>query len=899
MYKPYYFQEEAIFSIFDYFSSGKQGNPVICCPTGCHAKGTEILMYDGSIKKVEDIIIGDLLMGPDSKSRRVLNLARGRQEMRKIIPTKGKSFVVNLDHKIFSKVMCQSNSRTSESFKERNEVITIREYENGTKWYKHIRKLQRTNVNFKERNTKLEFWPWFLGICLGDGSLSHSFGITTADKEIVERITAYAYKAECQIRIADKGDNKAKTYFITDKVSNCVNPNRFVGALTRLGLWGTNSSNKFIPDDYKLGSKDTRLGILAGLLDSDGHLDNCGVFDYISKSKQLAEDVVFIARSLGLAAYLKECEKTCTNNGVKGNYFRVCISGDLSKIPCVIPKKQASIRLQKKSVLVTGFKVEVLPEDDFYGFTLTDDRLYLTSDFIIHHNTGKSLIIAEFIKRVLHSWPTQRVMMLTHVSELIKQNSEKLLTQWPTAPLGIYSAGLNSRESIMPIVFGGIQSVAKTIKKSLSNGNNKPAHLKHFGWRDLVLVDEAHLLSPKEDTMYQYVLGELLKINPYLKVIGFTATPYRLKQGMITDDGLFTDVCYDITGIDAFNRLIAEGYISPLIPKRTDITIDVSNIGITGGDFNKKQLEAAVDKDEVTYAAVKEMVEQGFDRRSWLIFASSVSNSEHIAAMLQSFGIHAAATHSKLSDEDNNKRISDFKNGSLRALVNNNKLTTGFDCPQIDMIGMLRPTCSPGLWVQMLGRGTRPCENKSNCLVLDFAGNTKRLGPINDPVKPRKKGKGTPGDAPIRICDSCGVYNHASARFCINCGKEFLFETKLFKHAGTDQLLRSDAPIVEYFDVQKVIYNLHEKKNAEGTLLSPPMIKVSYFCGFQMYNKYVCLEHPGVTGKQARDWWRQHHHEEPPPTTHEALQRVNELRIPKRIRVWVNRKWPEILNMEY
>lgn len=512
---------------------------------------------------------------------------------------------------------------------------------------------------------------------------------------------------------------------------------------------------------------------------------------------------------------------------------------------------------------------------------------------------GKSIVIANFIRRVFENWPNQRIMMLTHVKELIEQNAEKLMSVWPTAPLGIYSAGLKSRDMILPVVFGGVQSVSKAIKKSIETDDGTPEHLKHFGWRDLVIIDECHLLGPNEDTMYQFVINELLKINPHLKVIGLTATPYRLKQGMITDEGgLFTDICYDITGIEAFNRLIAEGYLSPLIPKQTNVEIDTSNVGMNRGDFNNKQLNDAA--DEITYEAVKEMVEQGYDRKSWLVFASGVENAEHVASMLQSFGIPAAASHSKLKAKENDARIKAFKSGELRALVNNNKLTTGFDHPPIDLIAMLRPTMSPGLWVQMLGRGTRPSPDtqKENCLVLDFAGNTRRLGPINDPVKPKKPGKGG-GDAPVRICEVCGVYNHASARECMSCGNEFSFETKIFSTAGTDELLRSNTPIVEYFNVQKCIYNLHEKKNADGILTSPPSIKVSYFCGFQMFNEWVCLEHNGLPAKRARDWWRQRHFEEPPVTTYEALQKVSQLRVPTRIRVWTNKKYPEILSVEW
>ena len=500
--------------------------------------------------------------------------------------------------------------------------------------------------------------------------------------------------------------------------------------------------------------------------------------------------------------------------------------------------------------------------------------------------TGKSIVIAKFLYDVFANWPYQRVMMLTHVKELIEQNAKELLNFWPTAPLGIYSDGLKQRDIMLPIIFGGIASVK--------------SQTQIFGHRDLVVIDECHLLSPKEDSMYQKVIKELSAINPYLKVIGLTATTYRLRQGKLTDEGLFTDICYDMTGVAAFNRLIAEGYMSPLIPKPTRTKIDTSNLSIQGDDYNKTQVERIVDTDEITYAAVKEMVEEGFDRKAWLVFSAGIANAEHIAAMLQSFGISAAATHSKLSTDENNRRINSFRQGELRALVNNNKLTTGFNHPPIDLIGMLRPTISPGLHVQMAGRGTRPSPEtgKTNCKYLDFAGNVRRLGPINDPVMPNKAGKGT-GDVPIKICEFCGVYNHISARICCSCGKPFQFENKLFRTARTEEIIKSDQPVLELFNVDRVIYNLHEKKNSQNILISPPTIKVSYFCRSQMFNEWICLEHPGWPGKHARDWWRQRAGTEPPATTYEALQKCGQLRKPARIRVHTNKQYPEIVGYEY
>ena len=496
--------------------------------------------------------------------------------------------------------------------------------------------------------------------------------------------------------------------------------------------------------------------------------------------------------------------------------------------------------------------------------------------------TGKSVVIAKFLKKAFSRWPSMRVMMLTHVKELIEQNGKKLLSVWPTAPMGVYSAGLNERSNALPIVFGGIQSVAPAIIRGVD-----------FGYRDLVIIDECHLLSQKDTGQYQVALTELKRINPQLKVIGFSATPYRLKQGLLTEGGFFTDICYDITGYEAFNKLIAEGYMSPLISKRTSMKIDFSGVDIVGGEFNSKQVEEILDDDKVIYDAVKETVEYGYDRRAWLAFTSGTESAENIAQAFSSFGISACAVHSKIKSGENTKRLNDFKAGKYQALVSMNKLTTGFDHPPIDLIADYQPTTSTAKHVQKNGRGTRPSPDtyKTNCLSLDFAGNTKRLGPINDPALPGKPGKGG-GDAPIRIC-TCGCYNAAAARFCVNCGQEFKFETKLYQTAGTDEILRGDMAVVESFRVSKVFYAIHRKESM------PPSMKVSYACGSKMFSEWVCFEHGGLPGRRARDWWSQRCEYSPPPSTEEAVRYAPNLRRPARIRVHVNKKYPEILSCEY
>lgn len=495
--------------------------------------------------------------------------------------------------------------------------------------------------------------------------------------------------------------------------------------------------------------------------------------------------------------------------------------------------------------------------------------------------TGKGVVIASFIKNVCLRYPGTRILALTHVKELIEQNSDKLRDMWPQAPYGIYSAGLRKKQVSEAIIFGGVASVVRNIEQ--------------FGMFHLGIVDEAHLMSGKDDSMYGEIISKLTALNPKFRVVGFTATPYRTGMGMLTENGLFTDIAIDYTNMKAFNRLIDEGYMATLIPKRTNASFDVSKVSIQNGDFNQKELEDAIDHQDTNYLACKETVEWGSDRNCWLVFAAGVSHSEHVAEMLRNFGVTAKAVHSKLKPHERDTYIQQYKTGKLRCLVNNNVLTTGFDHPPIDLIAMMRPTMSTGLWVQMLGRGTRPSPDtaKENCLCLDFAQNTPRLGPINDPVLPRRKGSSTGGVAPIRICDQCGTYNHASATRCYVCGEEFPHQIHIQASAGTDELVRRDEPRIEQFRVDRVLYNKFHSNSYN-------ILRVNYVCGIRSFSEVVCLEHPGRAGGMAVQWWKKRMGSDvAPPTVDEALLWVSRLAVPNTVWVDVNKKYPQIIKVEF
>ena len=360
-------------------------------PAGCHAKGTQVIMFDGSFKNVEDLQVGDLLMGPDSNPRKVLELVRGSEEMFEITPTKGDSFVINKNHILHLTPTC-----TNEAIKFPINVNLGTFIEKSTIPLQERFKLTRTNgIHFPSTKT-LSLPPYILGLWLGDGN-SRDPGLTNIDPEVIDIWTAFAKEKKLRVR-----KNKM-CYTITSGFGGKkTGKNEVLNLLQQLNV----INNKHVPFEYLTSSIKERLELIAGLLDTDGSLSNKH-YDFINKNEQIADSMVFLCRSVGLAAYKTVCEKGCWVQGgkhfKKGIYYRISISGELDKIPCKISRKKSQPRKQIKHVVRTGFKYKSVGVGDYYGFILNGDHLYLTSDFFIHHNSGKSCnlqqILAGVIKR--------------------------------------------------------------------------------------------------------------------------------------------------------------------------------------------------------------------------------------------------------------------------------------------------------------------------------------------------------------------------------------------------------------------------------------------------------------------------------------------------------------------
>ena len=450
---------------------------------------------------------------------------------------------------------------------------------------------------------------------------------------------------------------------------------------------------------------------------------------------------------------------------------------------------------------------------------------------VLPTGAGKSIIVAALVQEALQSWPETRVLMLTHQKELIEQNHEKMLEVWYDAPVGIFSASVGRKELSEPITFAGIQSIHK--------------HPEKLGHVDLILIDECHLLNNKETGTYRTFIAALEAINPQVRVVGLTATPYRLGQGYLTegDDALFTDII-DPTSIE---QLVHDGYLAPLRSKHTESMIDVTGVHKLGGEYKANELEQAAIKS--TLGIIQETANRASHCKSILVFASGVKHAYELADGFELItGMTAACITGATPKAERERTIELFKRGEIRVLTNANVLTTGFNHPDLDCIVLARPTMSAGLYVQMAGRGMRLKSHTDHCLVLDFAGCVAQHGPITLVVPPSKKG-GKAGDAPIKTCpnEDCLELVHISVMVCPACGYEWPKpEPKKAKLHDDDimGIAPLEMPVSDWFWT--------EHKSAQSGKM---MLKVKYYSkdlNKAPVTEYLPVTHDGFAGDKAR-----------------------------------------------
>lgn len=491
--------------------------------------------------------------------------------------------------------------------------------------------------------------------------------------------------------------------------------------------------------------------------------------------------------------------------------------------------------------------------------------------------SGKSVILAEFIRRACTQYPDTHILVVTHVKELVEQDAKAIKRVWPHAPVGIYSAGLAKRQ-LKPVTVASIQSIY-----------NKPAFHGRF---DLIIVDEAHLIPHKSTGMYRKLLDACMENNQDTKLIGLTATPYRLDSGVLHegDGALFDGISYEANVAD----LIQQGYLCPLTSKHgADVNLD--GVKITGGEFNAGQLGERMSAMELVEHHADLIVERCAERNSWLIFCVTVEHAAQICAALKRRGVASEYVSGDMPNGERDAKINALKSGEIRALVNCSILTTGFDHPPLDAVVMLRPTMSPALYVQMVGRGLRLHESKTNCLVLDFGGNVRRHGFIDKVEPPRKGKKGASKEAPVKTCPACGTIASIMTRTC-ECGHVFEIaerESETKHHVGA--ILSTEVPPVE-MRVQRVTYNKHVGKSGM------PTMRVDYYVGLKRVSEYICLEHQGFARTKAVAWWQIRTPQDDdvaPATIDHALTMTSRLITPQSIVVSFATKYPEIRSFKF
>ena len=502
---------------------------------------------------------------------------------------------------------------------------------------------------------------------------------------------------------------------------------------------------------------------------------------------------------------------------------------------------------------------------------------------VLPTGAGKSLLIALLIRQALEFGG--RVVVLAHRKELLQQNADEIRGLIPGVDVGIYSAGLKKKEIHNAVVVAGIQSVYRKAED--------------LGRRHLILVDEAHLISDLEESMYGQFLAAM-KANEGLRIVGLTATPFRTGAGPICGpDRIFQRVVFEAKTA----QLIAEGFLCPITNKVAEAEVNTDKVGLRGGEFVESEMQAAFDVDEKVQAACAEILDKTQERHSILVFASGIHHAEQIAELLPG---SAVVTGDTLPIE-RAETLRRFVAGELRFLVNVDVLTTGFNARCVDAIAILRATMSPGLFCQMVGRGLRLHESKANCLLLDFGGNIARHGSIDDENFGRSEGKGRAGVAAEngrgKKCPSCELDVSPSTVVCPECNFVFPREREL-KHDTTadesSQLTGATPP--EEWEVRDVVVRVHTKKDDSE---APQTVRVDYVCtknGTEgnlatiTIPEWTCPGHQGFARSKFLAWWDARSLCDPPDNATDAVALINMgvCRRPVRITTKKDGRWHRI-----
>lgn len=674
----------------------------------CHHGDELLLMYNGSSIKARDVKPGMLLMGDDSTPRRVLNTTVGHGPMYKFTPVNGDTHIFNSNH-VLSLVSCSDrlNIGGKKYVKDTVVDVAIEDYLKLNKNQKHLLKAYRTGVDFPYREEP-ELDPYFVGVYLGDGTQAYG-QITNADREILDYCENIALSHGWHVETHKYPDRDCYSQKYTWQDEHTKKIKSPIVSLRKACGMQIGQSMKRITDAYRLGSRHTRLQVLAGILDTDGYLNGGSCFEVTSKFKPLAEDIAFIARSLGLAAYIREERKTCTNTGVTGTYYRVKITGNTDMIPTKLPSKQAKPRTQIKDVLHTGFELERIQDDEYYGFAVDGNHRYLMYDFTVTHN---SFLVSMLCKM----YPTLNIVVTTS-SQSVVQTLYGYLCEACPGEVGVKYAGKDTTR--------GKRIVVVTLK-SLSTIPPENVHM--------LLCDECHNVGDGQ-------AGQDIMQFCFARKFGFSASPVR-NDG----SGRFMEALFGPTILEmGYEEAVEAGMVTPL--KYHMLPID------WGPDMCKKQdlndvlfKRFAYWRNTARNKAIQRLVydiKQVYGGQI-LIMVNTLEHAIRLHMLLPWFtvlyyGVTDMADLRKKFPADKYPGLdlsqykttakqveigrAAFAKGTLRFIISTKILKQGVNAPHLQVLIRADADVSEVEGIQIPGRLARLCEGKDYAYLIDCADN--------------------------------------------------------------------------------------------------------------------------------------------------------------------------------
>lgn len=779
----------------------------------CLGRDTPVLMFDGTIKMVQDVQVGDMLMGPDSAPRTVLSTCVGSSPLYRVTPTKGDAYVVNDAHILSLKKTSRGyrgKNRNGEKYPKGEIVnINIEDYIRQNKTFKHTHKGWRTGVEFAQA-APLSVDPYLLGVILGDGSITGHVSVTTADGEVRSMLEEQAAVWGLSCNAVSKARTPASTIYLTSgRTGGKANP--LMVALRDLGFVSLDKKavKKFIPHEYKVASRSDRLKLLAGIIDTDGYFD--GKCMYLTlKEERLFDDVLFLVRSLGFAAYKSARQKTCCNNGVVGTYFSMTISGNLDQIPVRLERRKATARIQKKNHLVTGICVDAIGHGEYYGFEIDGDHLFMLGDFTVTHNTRIARMAMKRINRPTLFLTTRGVLMhqmhrsietmtgrkcailgdgewgiekedgtravskftVGMVQTLAQRLTKKTVESEATAEISRihtankakidkYAAELR-KQKLSPAEIG--EKLVKFKKKiERDTPSNKEIALKvrskvekHEALREqterilgkfeFVIVEEAHEVSSESF----YTVMAACRNARYRMAL--TATPF-MKDSEESNMRLLAScgpVAIRITEKTLIDRgILAKPYFRFInLPKTSALALTRTT------PWQKAYQIGIVENEARNFLIVKEVKRASEYGLNSMILVQRKDHGTVLKELLTYAGLRAEFIFGEDDQKARDKALTGLKNGEIDVLIGSTILDVGVDVPSVGMVVLAGGGKAEVATRQRIGRGLREKKDGGpNCaFIVDF--NDDSNNHLQKHTKERRKiVDSTPGFAENIVAD--------------------------------------------------------------------------------------------------------------------------------------------------